>query len=238
MTKSFFKTYIKDIYWISPFIFFLAGYQFLNVFFYQSTTKTPLLIGKTLPKALIALSENNLNMRLIAQREDPDVPAGIIISQTPRAQSSIRPQQTVFLVTSKKPAQPPVPDLRNKTTTDYEKILQELKLRYRCFPLASNHPENTCLAQIPEPQKELPDGGIILYVSSQDTASVLFPSFKGKSVETVQTFLKKYNLNADVYHTHDVHPSHSCQHCKVTEQKPLPGSFVSLKEPFSIQLKI
>ena len=238
MTHSFFRKYIKDIFWITPFIFFLAGYQFLNVFFYKPTTKAPLLIGKTLPQALVSLSQNNLNMRMIAQREDPDVPAGTIISQTPRAQSAIRPQQTVFLVISKKPVQPLVPDLRNKTATDYAKILKELKLRYRCFPLVSNHPENTCLAQIPTPEKELPAGGAILYIASQDTSSVLFPSFKGKSVEEVKTFLKKYDLTPNIYHTYDTHPSHSCKHCKVAEQKPLAGSFVSLKEPFSIQLKI
>ena len=238
MTRSFFSKYFKDLYWVTPFVCFILGYQCFAVFFYRSVIQAPPIIGKTLPEAATILSKNNLNMRMITEQEDPDIPAGTIISQTPRAHSAIKPQQTIFFVLSKKPAQPRIPDVRGTTFDDYSKKLSDLKIRYRTFPVQSDKPEGTCLAQIPTSSNEISTSGALLYIASSAADVLLFPSCKGKSVTEVKQFFDKYNIPVNIYHTHSTSDHHTCDRCIIFEQKPLAGSFVSLKEPFSIQLKV
>ncbi len=238
MTPSSFSKYIKDLYWITPFICFILGYQSFSYFFYRSVIQAPPIVGKTLPEAAVILSQHNLNMRMITEQEDADIPAGTIISQTPQAQSAIKPQQTIFFVLSKKPVQPHIPNVLGTTLDEYSKTLRNLKIRYRTFPVQSDKPEGTCVAQIPTAGKEIPSSGALLYVASQESDVLLFPSYKGKPVAEVKQFLEKYNIGVTVYHTYTTSAHHTCDRCIIFEQKPLAGSFVSLKEPFSVQLKV
>lgn len=238
MTHSFFSKYFKDLYWVTPFVCFILGYQCFALFFYRSVIETPPIIGKTLSEATTILSNSNLNMRMITEQEDPDIPAGTIISQTPRAHSAIKPQQTVFFVLSKKPAQPRVPDVRGTTFDHYSKTLRDLKIRYRTFLVQSDKTEGTCLSQIPAAGNEIPTSGALLYIASSESDALLFPSCKGKSITEVKQFFDKYNIPVTIYHTHETSDYHTCDRCIVLEQKPLAGSFVSLKEPFSVQLKV
>lgn len=238
MTRSFFSKYFKNLYWVTPFVCFILGYQCFAVFFYRSVIQTPPIIGKTLPEAAFILSKHNLNMRMITQQEDPDIPAGTIISQTPRAHSAIKPQQTIFFVLSKKPAQPRIPNVQGTTIDQYSKTLHDLKIRYRTFPVQSDKPEGTCLAQIPTAGNEIPTSGALLYIASSESDTLLFPSCKGKTIAETKQFFDKYNIPVTVYHTHEPSDYHTCDRCVVFEQKPLAGSFISLKEPFSVQLKV
>lgn len=241
MTRSFFSQfskYFKDMYWVVPFVCFILGYQCFAFFFYRSVIQTPPIIGKTLPEAASILSKNNLNMRMITELEDPDIPAGTIISQTPRAHSAIKPQQTIFFVLSKKPAQPRIPDIQGTLLSHYSKKLRNAKIRYRTFPVQSDQPEGTCVAQIPSPNEEIPSSGALLYIASQETDALIFPVCKGKSVSEVKQFFDKYSIPVSIYHKDTVTHNHTCENCIVFEQKPLAGSFVSLKEPFSVQLKV
>ena len=237
MTHFFFLRYCKEFIWVFPFLCFLLGYHCLNVCFRQTATKTPCVVGKTLPEALHILAENNLNMRMISEHEDADIPTETIINQTPQPGNSIREQQTVFLIISKKPPKPVAPNLCNQHNNQYSKILSESKIRYRTFGLNSTKSEGICIGQIPEEGKEIPEGGMVLYTAIPSSIHVILPSFKGKAVKDVQAFLKKYNISVQLFHTSEVGNAHTCNNCIVKEQKPLPGSFVSLKEPFCVQLK-
>lgn len=236
--KTLFTKHLKELSWFLPFLCFIAGYQILHKVFYNPTTCAPVLLGKTVPQALRILSDHNLNMRMIAEKEDPDIPAGTILVQTPAPKSSVRPQQTIFLVVSKKPTRPLMPDLRNTQPEEYIKILKKMRVRFRCFEIQSNAPEGMCLGQIPTPHTEIPAEGVILYKASRQSANFLMPAFKGKPITEVTLFLKKHNLPVQIHHTHTPSTNHTCQHCCVSEQKPLPGSFISLKNPFTVQLKI
>lgn len=237
MTSSFTK-YIKEFYWTVPFLCFILGYQSFSYFFYRSVIETPPLVGKTLPEVAIILSQHNLNMRMISLQEDPDLPAGTIISQTPRAHNPIKPQQTIFFVLSKKPAQPKISDMRGQTIDTISKTLRNSKIRYRICEVNSPQPAGTCVAQIPEPGKEIASSGALLYIASEEADTLLFPSCKGKTVQEVKQFLERYNIPVEIYNTHSTEPQHADNASIVFEQKPLAGSFVSLKEPFTVQLKV
>ncbi len=236
--KTLLTKHLKDLSFFLPFLCFIAGYQILHKVFYKPTTRAPLLVGKSVPQALQILSEQNLNMRMMAEKEDADIPAGTILAQTPAPHASARPQQTVFLVVSKKPARPSMPDLRAMQPEEYINILKKTRTRFRCFEIESNSPEGMCLGQIPVAGKEIPAEGVLLYKASTRSANFLMPSFKNRPIKEVEDFLKKHNLPVQIHHSATPPSTHVCDNCLVTEQKPLPGSFVSLKNPFTVQLKI
>jgi len=52
--------------------------------------QAPALVGKQLQNAVALLSQKNLNVRFITQKEDPDLPHGTILSQTPAAGRNVK----------------------------------------------------------------------------------------------------------------------------------------------------
>jgi len=100
---SVIKKIAQNIIWIFPFSSFFLGYFFLSAWYHVERVKTPSLVGTNLPHAFQTLSQHQLNPRLLAIKEDPDIEQGTILSQTPSAGHPIKPHQPVFLVISKKP---------------------------------------------------------------------------------------------------------------------------------------
>ena len=64
----------KNILWLAPFICFLGGYFIVRSFFHVNTIPTPSVVGRSLHDAFTILSNHNLNIRLLTQKEDPDLP--------------------------------------------------------------------------------------------------------------------------------------------------------------------
>lgn len=92
---------LKKILWLMPFASFLIGYQIINIFKNQNEIIVPNFVGKTLNQAIKVASDNNLNLRISAEKEDSQLPEGTIISQIPNRQK-IKPNQSIYLVISKK----------------------------------------------------------------------------------------------------------------------------------------
>jgi beta-lactam-binding protein with PASTA domain len=236
---SSFKSFFSRSLWLVPFIFFLSGYFALDLFLHHSYTSTPNVLGQSLSEAVSIISSENLNVRLLSSKEDEKVKEGTVLSQNPTPASSIRPQQTVFLIVSRKKTQPKTPDCCSK---QYETLTSELKeqdIPHKVYYVQSNHPSGTCIAQIPEAGADLSSQLLILYVSQKpETSLVLLPSFEGRSVQEVVTFLKKNNFPFSLFHTRLMEPDHTCTTCSIVEQKPLPGSFIDVRNPPTIRLKV
>ena len=220
-----------------PFIFFLIGYMTFPLFFNTKKQIVPCLIGTTVTGALKILTKNNLSLRMIAEREDPDVPAGTIISQKPIPGNIIKNQQTIFVVISKK-NELKVPCIEGLKSDEYIPQLKDLKIEFLTFPLFNNNPESICLAQIPKPHKKIAKEGAILYVADNKNQIFVFPDFKNKSVIEVKKFLTSHSIPTRVYHTYQVKDSHICKSCKVKDQSPAAGTLLSVKKPFTVQLKV
>jgi beta-lactam-binding protein with PASTA domain len=236
---SSFKTVLSRSLWLAPFIFFLLGYFILDIFLHRSYIPTPNVLGLSLSEAITSLSSQNLNVRLLTSKEDEHVKEGTILNQNPSPDSSIRPQQTVFLVTSRKKEQPKTPLCIGKS---YENVAAELKeqhISHTVYYVPSNHPLGTCIAQIPLPNNQLPSSPVILYVSEKsENFLMLLPSFIKCSVEETVHFLKNNDIPFSFFHTHLMSHNHTCEHCIILEQKPLAGSFIDIRTPPTIQLKI
>lgn len=232
---------IKNYLWAFPFLSFLAGYFLLQKISNVSKLNAPALVGKQLQEAVAVLSDNNLNLRLITQKDDADLPAGTILSQTPSAGQNIKPYQALHVVVSKKPQKKAAPALIYKSAQQIEKILKKDGIRNKSYYQPSNCPRNSCIAQQPATGKPLETNKIVTYISSGNSKPVLLPDFRGKTATEAVDFLKSHHCcNAQISHGSRGGKNHVCdQFCIITHQRPLAGSIINLddKKPFSVHLQ-
>lgn len=222
-----------------PFIFFLSGYFTLDLLLHRSHTTTPNVLGRSLPEALRIISAENLNIRLLSYKEDEQSQEGTILSQNPSPASSIRPQQTVFLIASCKPREQKNPTCIGKSYDLVTKDLKEQNLCYKIHYVSSNHPKRTCIAQIPDPGKESSPTPLILYFSEEvDSSLILLPFFNEYPVQEVISFLTEAAIPFSLFHAQPLEPDHTCATCVIKAQKPLGGSFIDKRNPPTIQLKV
>lgn len=232
-------TDIKYFLWPIPFFCFLLSYFAFYYFFASSPTITPCLIGKTLQDGVQILSDNNLNARIISQKEDHDCNPGTIISQIPTEQRTIRPHQSVFLVISKKPAPKIAPSLFQKNNAECEKIVAQDGLSMKKYYFISNYPEHSCIGQLPSAGQPMPDNRIIAYFSmGSSTKPAIVPLFKKRLLSEVTSFLTEKNIKYHTIHARPVEATHVCTHCVVLDQKPLAGSLIDVRKPLTIQLYV
>ncbi len=130
----------KSFLWPLPFLSFLGGYYLLSTVYTQPTVTTPALVGSTLMSAIETLSTAHLTPRILAQKEDPDLPDGLILSQTPAAHQQIKIGQPVYLVISQKPADQPTPNLIGKTRKNMARIVRQKKIHEKLYEVPSPTP--------------------------------------------------------------------------------------------------
>lgn len=233
---SLFKLLKKSL-WLMPFLCFTAGYYTLTFFLHNSFSKTPCVIGQPFLKAAEILSAQNLNMQLLSYKEDQQVKPGTVISQNPSPLSSIRPQQTVFLVVAAAPQKAAIGDYTGK---NYETVAQELteqNIFYKKYYVPSSLPQNTCIAQLPQAGQELTSKPLILY-TAVTAAPVIVPSFIEKSVLEVSAHLQQEHIPFTIFHAFPVSSDHVCTHCTIVAQKPLAGSSLTKNNPPTFQLHV
>lgn len=232
-----FMTFPKHIIWILPLICFFTSYYTLYYLFTPSVFAAPALIGKQLPEALQILSDNNINMRILSQKEDNDIQPGTIVSQAPIPHSSMRPHQSLFVVITKQAEQKKAPSFLNKKTSECLGLAQKEQVHIKTYKIPYLL-EDICIGQLPIPDQTLSENRITLYVSSQPSKPSLLPSFKNKTVKEVAEFLKENNLKYSVLHARQNDVQHDCSKCVIAQQKPLAGSLIDIKKPLTIQLYV
>jgi beta-lactam-binding protein with PASTA domain len=231
---------INTYFWLAPFICFIAGYSAMHQLFHIPEFATPSVVGKNIHEAFAILSTHNLNARLLEEKEDPYLPSGTVISQTPQAGQQIKPHQSLFVLLSKKPSRINAPHCLHKTDSDIASLLQTNKIRAKVYTLPSIYPKGLCFAQIPLPQEPIEDIMLTLYVSGGNKKPVIWPDFTQLQVSDVTNFLRTHALEATIVHEHPCLPNHTCASCTVTDQRPLAGSLVTLdpQKPCAVQLQV
>lgn len=229
---------LKEFLWILPFLCFLVGYFSVHSLYQSKKTETPTLIGKPLPEALALASSKNLNIRLLEEQEDDELPQGTIISQNPSAGTTIKPNQTVFCVSSRKP----IYIAPNLISTNHEMALRRVKdqgIHADSYLLESCYPKGVCFAQSPNPQTQLENKSMILYVSSTSSKPIIMPNLKNQLIDDVIEFLKPYNISPSITYNSNPDEQRGTEWI-VTAQRPLAGSLVRLdpEKPLQLQLHI
>ena len=90
-----------------------------------------------------------------------------------------------------------VPDIRNKTITEAEKILQEKGFTTK-ITTSSDKNSTTVTDQVPKPGVSLSKNSVIMLYDQSNTSrtSVTVPDLTGKNISEVKSILKGLNLNA------------------------------------------
>lgn len=206
----------------------------------HKTIQTPSVVGMSLNNAARILSEHNLNLRILAEKEDPDLPSGTIISQVPVAHSPIKPHQSLFLVTSTTPQPTTSPRLVSHLVDNVEDVLTKKGIKYKLYTLESNYPTGTCIGQWPAAGNSLDNNKLIAYVSTTNSKPVLMPNLVGRTVPEVADFLTSHEMIPQLIHNPSVPDGHICSTCYVTDQRPLAGSLIARngKNPAHIHLQV
>jgi len=231
---------IKNTLWILPFIAFLFGYMLLNNMYKSQEIQTPPLVGQRLATAFETLSRHNLTPRILATKQNLDIPEGTILSQTPAAGKKIKEKQSVLLVISTQPKQQTAPTFYSRAHQTIVNECAALDIRNKSYYLQGKAPQETCIAQLPVPGQLMHDNNLITYLCAGNTKPILWPNLKNKSVAEVLEFLQMHGLKADVTHSELQDEDHQCTRCVVSDQRPLAGSILSLNpdKPIYIQLQV
>lgn len=229
---------ITHFLWLLPFTFFLGGYLLIAFIIGTPTLETPQCIGKNIQQALRILSDCDLNTKLLEEKEDNDIPAGTVIAQRPTYKQKIKPQQTVFLVVSKKSKKITTPFLVGQSIPAITQELKNLGILHKNYPVTSEYPQNTCIAQLPIARQPLHEKKIITYSASTHRQPVIFPDFTQYTVQKSIAFLKEHSITPHLSHTGQSDKIHTCKNCSITDQKPLAGSLVYLDIPLDVHLHI
>ncbi|MFI5332690.1 MAG: PASTA domain-containing protein [Candidatus Babeliales bacterium] len=213
----------------------------MSTLYTNKIIQTPVVVGMPVAQAVRLLSDHNLNIRILAEKEDADLPAGTIISQNPTGGSSIKPQQSIFLVVSTTPQPTIIPRFIGCSAQDIEKIAHERNFKYKLHSLESNYPSNTCFAQWPAPGTVIDKEPLVVYIAAPNRKPIIMPSFIGRPVPEVADFLTSHEMVPQLIHQPAVPDGHICSSaCRITDQRPMAGSLVARNStaPLHIHLQV
>lgn len=216
-----------------PFMFFMLTYYLAHRLLIPSLQQMPALVGLSLQEAARHLAPLHLNIRLLAEQEDAQLPAGTILHQTPAAQQKVRPYQTIFVTLAKEPLKHTVPDLHNKPLTHIQELCIKHGWQLKTYYLESNQPHDHCIGHIPGPGETV-DKQLLVYVSKDTTNKPrIMPSLVNLRVPKALDFLQQNDMQATIIHEYPPGIYHRCS-CKIQDQRPIAGSFITGKEPIQL----
>jgi beta-lactam-binding protein with PASTA domain len=232
-------TYFSYFSWILPFLCFLLGYAFMSSRYPLKELEVPHVVGKQIKDIIKPISSQNLNIRIVTEKEDPHLPDGTIIQQTPQPGQKVKPYQSIFLVISKQPNPLVMPQVVGVYESDIIKQLKEQGLHATYCKVPSYKPIGMCIAQSPQAHAPIQEP-ITIYISQGNERPVIMPDFRGHTADEIIEFLQLYpNYVSYEFIHHGPTPSlHRCSSCIVVDQRPLPGSILTMNKdkPLYIQL--
>lgn len=223
--------------WLLPFSSFLFGYLFIASFLQKRIVVTPCLIGKSIKDSTKSVCDYGLNLRLLREQEDFDLPEGIVLSQIPKPHQKIRPNQHIFITVSKRPHQLCAISIVGKKEDETNEAGKQSGIIVKTYRVPSIYPKGTCVAQSPQEGQEVVRKRLIAYLSSGKSNMAIFPNLKGRPAEEVKEFLSGEGVSVEEV---------ICKLCNknqngllmVLDQKPMAGSIVDMSKPLFVQLQV
>lgn len=199
----------------------------------------PHLIGKQVHEILPLVTQYNLNIRLIDQKEESDLPEGIILNQIPTAGTTIKSNQPLFLVTTKKPLPIFAPACIEKHIDDLVGTLRKNDINHQIYYVPHAYPKEICFAQSHHAHESLEKEKLILYISSGNDKPIIWPSFVNMPLQEVIEFLSVYTINPSVINDATDKEQRSDDYI-IIDQRPFAGTLLTLNtdKPLSVQLRI
>lgn len=224
--------------WLLPFLCFFTGYYFVSRLIHVDAVETPAVVGLLLPDALKTMAMVQLHGQIIATKEEPDLPDGLVLDQTPSPGQLIKISQPIYLTISSRPVPNLAPQLVGLQKNKAEEIGRSQSFRIKFHELESNYPGEFCFGQYPASGEPVLDQTIDVYVSAGMTTTRIFPSCKSLPVAHVKEFCKQLGMSVQIFHDQFVSADHICTDCLVKDQKPLAGTLFDIKKPLVVQLVV
>lgn len=232
------KKQLQQFLWITPFLTFSLGYLVLAYSFASKTIKTPHFIGSSLHQAMTHAADKNLRLHIITEREHTQIEPGTILEQKPQPGSSIKEKQSVYIITARKPEEKNTPNILGRTPDEIGTVSEQERIKPKRYTIPSTHNYDTCIAQIPAPNKPLKDNKVIAYMAQEKSPFFILPDLTGLPLENVIEFLQEYPVDYSVYYrTNKLTPPYP-EDAVIRNQKPLIGSFIKLDRSTHIQLQV
>ena len=150
----------------------------------------PNVIAMTLAEARSAVADEKFDV--VQSRTEPHetVPAGAIISQTPREAAALKEGEAIRVVVSSGPAPRDIPDLANKTAEEAKALLTDRQLGYA--EADAVYDENVEEGRIVSwsPTGEAERGAVVTVVLSKGKEPKEIPSFADRAFAAVEKLLK------------------------------------------------
>lgn len=230
---------IKQFFWIAPFVSFIGGYFFISYYVADTTVKVPHLIGRPLNTAVSLLSCQMLSARIIAEKEDDQVPPGTILQQKPEPYTLIRPAQPVMLVVSTIVKPLTTPQILGLNLDEQMPMIKEKGFHIQSYDVPSELPQGICIAQGPSAGTEIKaQETILVYRATPKKSLYVMPNLCGKSCQKVQEFCDTYGIDCQVIHSQETDIWHRCYTCKVQDQRPFAGTLLPLGQDKKMVIQI
>lgn len=231
---------LKNLLWLFPFFAFALGYIFASLFLNNPTLPAPDLIGKNIYDAVKTCSNHQLHLYILEEKIDEHLPSGTIISQRPHQGTQIKSNQALYVVTTKNPPCPKTPVCISMQQKDILDLCTKLGIKARVHFVQSNLPAQTCIAQWPQQNCDLPGKKMIIYCSQPEQNLYVFPNFINENAAKVYEFLSSYQIEPAYYYENKPCTCNiqELSGYKITQQRPLSGTFIDLQKKIGIRFEI
>ncbi|MGZ6254987.1 MAG: PASTA domain-containing protein [Candidatus Chromulinivorax sp.] len=233
-----YKFIVNEIKWIFPFFAFIFGYLCLQFFIADNQTTVPALVGKNILEATKICSQAQINLRIIAEKETADTPAGTIIAQNPSPDKLIKKNQSIFITITQAPQPIIAPNFLEKNQEEIEQICKEKGLKSILHLVPSSYPSGKCFAQQPTANTPLTRKKISCYLAANQESYYIFPDFTDLPLQDVIHFLQHHAIAYDVYYKNQKIAAPFQAHLQVAHQKPLAGSTIQSMKNLYVQLQL
>ncbi|KKP24220.1 MAG: Serine/threonine protein kinase [candidate division TM6 bacterium GW2011_GWF2_28_16] len=238
------KNFIKQIFWIIPFIIFIFGYFVISIILPKKEVTIPNIIGKNLQESVLILSNNSLNLTLVKEIEKQDLPDGIILSQDPASGNRVKKSQNIFVTVSKKSKVLSTPNFIGLNYKKVRKLVSKLNVEAKYYWLESIYPVNSIIAQNPAPDTNLENKKINLYISKGLNSLYIIPNFKGISLNKLLEVIDQDKINLEILYKNNFDINNQDisgldkDNIFVIDQRPVAGSIVNLDKKIYLSVQV
>ena len=204
--------------WTLPFICFCSTYGALCMWFSTPTRPIPNMCGLSLAEAVKVCSKLRLRVEIINTCKDDTLPEGIVISQIPGPNRSVKQHQTVFVTVSEKTMKI-VPQLVGLPLEEIQKICSGLNIKLKIHMLDYSYPIEHCFCQWPAAGSTISQDVVLCYLASAEQQVYYWPNYKGRPLDEATDEL---DLQGISWRTHE--PLKKGKSYFIAEQQPKAGT--------------
>jgi beta-lactam-binding protein with PASTA domain len=231
---------LKNLLWLFPFLTFAIGYIFASLFLNNPTLQAPDIIGKSMYDAIKLCSNHQLHLYILEEKIDEHMPSGTIISQRPHQGTQIKSNQALYVVATKNPPCPKTPLCIGMNQKEVQALCNTNGIKARVHFVQSNLPVESCIAQWPSQNCDLPAKKMIIYCSQPEQKLYVFPNFLHENALKAHEFLSSYEITPSYYYQNKlcVCTPQELDSYTIVQQRPLSGTFIDLQKKISIRFEV